>query len=203
MEILTAAIIISLLHALIPNHWLPILAIGKKNKWSIGEVREVTFFTALAHISSTLLIGLGLGWAGNHLTEYVEEITHGIAPLILIVMGLIYIYRHYKHRHFHLHGGPIKNDSKKAVIISLSMAMFLSPCMEIEALFLMAGIQSIFLLLLVGMVYTIITLVGMVILVQIAYKGMRKFDSHKMEHNAGIITGVTLVLTGIASYFIH
>ncbi|ADQ19246.1 hypothetical protein Lbys_3598 [Leadbetterella byssophila DSM 17132] len=203
MEILTAAIIISLLHALIPNHWLPILAIGKKNKWSIGEVREVTFFTALAHISSTLLIGLGLGWAGNHLTEYVEEITHGIAPLILIVMGLIYIYRHYKHRHFHLHGGPIKNDSKKAVIISLSTAMFLSPCMEIEALFLMAGIQSIFLLLLVGMVYTIITLVGMVILVQIAYKGMRKFDSHKMEHNAGIITGVTLVLTGIASYFIH
>lgn len=203
MEILTAAIIISLLHALIPNHWLPILAIGKKNKWSIGEVREVTFFTALAHISSTLLIGLGLGWAGNHLTEYVEEITHGIAPLILIVMGLIYIYRHYKHRHFHLHGGPIKNDSKKAVIISLSMAMFLSPCMEIEALFLMAGIQSIFLLLLVGMVYTIITLVSMVILVQIAYKGMRKFDSHKMEHNAGIITGVTLVLTGIASYFIH
>ncbi len=203
MEILTAAIIISLLHALIPNHWLPILAIGKKNKWSIGEVREVTFFTALAHISSTLLIGLGLGWAGNHLTEYVEEITHGIAPLILIVMGLIYIYRHYKHRHFHLHGGPIKNDSKKAVIISLSTAMFLSPCMEIEALFLMAGIQSIFLLLLVGMVYSIITLVGMVILVQIAYKGMRKFDSHKMEHNAGIITGVTLVLTGIASYFIH
>jgi nickel/cobalt exporter len=203
MEILTAAIIISLLHALIPNHWLPILAIGKKNQWSIGEVTEVTFLTALAHISSTLIIGLGLGWAGNHLVEYVEDITHWIAPCILILMGIVYIYRHYKHRHFHLHGGPIQSDSKKAVIVSLSLAMFLSPCMEIEALFLMAGIQSIFLLFTVGLVYSFITLAGMIILVRIAYKGLNKFDSHKIEHNAGIITGITLVLTGIASYFIH
>jgi nickel/cobalt exporter len=203
MEILTAAVVISLLHALIPNHWLPILAIGKQHKWTIGEVTEVTFFTALAHVSSTLGIGLLLGWAGKHLAEHVEHITHVLAPAVLIVMGIVYIYRHYRHQHFHLHGQPVQSANKKAVIASLSLAMFLSPCMEIEALFLMAGIQSTQLLLTIAVVYTVVTLGGMLIWVRIAYYGLLKIDSHKIEHNAGIITGLTLLLTGIASIFIH
>ena len=42
-SIITGSIILSLLHATIPNHWLPVIAIGKKEKWSIREVTEVTF----------------------------------------------------------------------------------------------------------------------------------------------------------------
>lgn len=203
MEILTGAIIISLLHAVIPNHWLPIIAIGRQYKWNISEITQVTFFTAFAHILSTLLIGWVLGLAGHQLAHNIEHITHIAAPVILIIMGLVYIYRHYRHKHFHLQGGPIKATTKRNIIISLSVAMFMSPCMEIEALFLMAGIQSVGLLLTISLVYTIVTLIGMLLLVRVAYKGLLKFDSHKLEHNAGIITGVILILTGLASIFIH
>lgn len=203
MEILTAAVVISFLHALIPNHWLPILAIGKQHKWSIGEVSEVTFFTALAHVSSTLGIGLLLGWAGKHLAHEVEHITHVLAPAVLILMGIVYIYRHYRHQHFHLHGKQEHTGNKRAVIASLSVAMFLSPCMEIEALFLMAGMQSTQLLLTIALVYAAVTLGGMLLWVRIAYFGLMKINSHRIEHNAGIITGVTLLLTGVASFFIH
>jgi nickel/cobalt exporter len=203
MEILTGAIIISLLHALIPNHWLPIIAIGRQHKWSINEVSRITFITASAHILSTILIGVILGYLGHKLSHDIEHLTHAIAPVILMLMGLVYIYRHYKHKHFHLHGGPIKASSKRNIIISLSIAMFMSPCMEIEALFLMAGTQSMTLLATISLVYAVVTLLGMLILVRIAYKGLLKFDSHKLEHNAGIITGLTLILTGLVSIFIH
>ena len=203
MEILTGAIIISLLHALIPNHWLPIIAIGRQHKWSINEVSTITLITALAHISSTILIGLILGYLGHKLSHDIEHLAHIIAPVILIIMGVIYIYRHYKHKHFHLHGGPIKATSKNSIVLSLSVAMFMSPCMEIEALFLMAGAQSMLLLTTISLVYALVTLVGMLLLVRIAYRGLLKFDSHKLEHNAGIITGVTLILTGLASIFFH
>jgi nickel/cobalt exporter len=203
MEILTGAIIISLLHALIPNHWLPIIAIGRQHKWSINEVSRITFITASAHILSTVLIGVILGYLGHKLSHDIEHLTHAIAPVILMLMGLVYIYRHYKHKHFHLHGGPIKASSKRNIIISLSIAMFMSPCMEIEALFLMAGTQSMTLLATISLVYAVVTLLGMLILVRIAYKGLLKFDSHKLEHNAGIITGLTLILTGLVSIFIH
>lgn len=203
MEILTGAVIISLLHALIPNHWLPIIAIGRQHKWSINEVTQITFITALAHILSTVIIGVILGSVGHKLAHNIEHLTHTIAPIILIIMGLVYIYRHYKHKHFHLHGSPVFGTTKRSIIITLSIAMFMSPCMEIEALFLMAGTKSMALLASISLVYAVATLVGMLILVRFAYKGLLKFDSHKLEHNAGIITGAILILTGLSSFFYH
>jgi hypothetical protein len=43
----------------------------------------------------------------------------------------------------------------------------------------------------------------MVTLVRFAYKGILKLNWHTLEHNAGIITGATLVATGILAFFIH
>jgi hypothetical protein len=43
----------------------------------------------------------------------------------------------------------------------------------------------------------------MVLLVTFAYKGILKLNWHRMEHSAGIITGATLVATGILAVFIH
>lgn len=82
------------------------------------------------------------------------------------------------------------------------MAMFFSPCMEIEAYFLLAGTQSNWLVAGIALMYIIITTTGMVLLVSLVYKGLLKLNWHSLEHNAGIITGVTLVVTGIISFFI-
>ncbi len=49
-SIITGSLIISLLHAVIPNHWLPVIAIGKKEKWTLDEVLKVTLICALAHV---------------------------------------------------------------------------------------------------------------------------------------------------------
>jgi hypothetical protein len=55
---------------------------------------------------------------------------------------------------------------------------------------------------LVAIMYTVISIAGMLIWVRIVYKGMLKLDWHKWEHNAGIITGLILIATGIISFFI-
>ena len=83
------------------------------------------------------------------------------------------------------------------------MMMFLSPCFEIEAYFLLAagfGWQSVALL---SVLFTAVTVLGMVTWVRMAFKGLLKFNWHAIEHNAGIITGITLVLTGIISFFLQ
>jgi hypothetical protein len=81
--------------------------------------------------------------------------------------------------------------------------MFFSPCFEIEAYFLMAGAQGWYMIALLAIVYTVITIAGMLVWVRIVYKGLLKLNWHAWEHNAGIITGVTLILTGIISFFTH
>lgn len=202
ITLITGSLILSVLHALIPNHWLPVLAISRRESWSLTQTTTVTFISGLAHALSTVLIGLLIGLLGVKLAENVRYFTHFIAPIILISLGIFYIYQHHRHKHFHLHAQE-KPLAKNKIITGLVIAMFFSPCFEIEAYFLMAGAHGWSLVAVLAILYTVVTVTGMVIWVRLTYRGLFKFNWHALEHNAGIITGVTLVLTGITSFFIH
>ncbi|RYE59322.1 MAG: hypothetical protein EOP48_01245 [Sphingobacteriales bacterium] len=201
-NIIIGSLLISLLHAVIPNHWLPVLAIGRKEGWTLGETSRVTFIAGMAHVISTIIIGLLLGLIGQELTEHIESFTRIIAPSVLILMGLYFIRQHYTHHHFHVDQQQIKKKTKKSIILALIFAMFLSPCMEIEAYFLLAGTKGIAAVTGIAAMYLFITVTGMVLLVRLAYKGVLKMNWHSLEHQSGIITGWTLVITGIISFFI-
>lgn len=203
ISIITGALIISLLHAVIPNHWLPVIAIGRKEQWTVQEVTKVTLICALAHGLSTIILGILLGFLGSRLADNLTHFTNIIAPLILISMGILFIYRHHRHKHFHIHGDINRKKSKNAIIAALTTAMFFSPCIEIEAYFLLAGTQSGWLVWFIAILYLFITTTGMLLLVRYAYKGSLKLNWHSLEHNAGIITGLTLVATGTITFFIN
>jgi len=169
----------------------------------LQEVTIVTLKCAVAHGVSTILIGILLGFLGAELNESVLNFTSVIAPVILIAIGLLFIYRHHRHKHFHIDDDIKKKKTKSAIIAALVIAMFFSPCMEIEAYFLLAGTQAKWLIWFIAAMYLFITTVGMLLLVRFAYKGLIKLNWHALEHNAGIITGITLVATGILSFFIQ
>ncbi len=202
ISILTGSIIISLLHALIPSHWLPVLAIGKKDNWSLQEVSRVTFIAGLAHALSTIAIGVIVGILGLTLSNKIDYFTHFIAPAILLIAGLFFIYQHHRHKHFHLHQTPKPTLPKNKIIMTLAVAMFLSPCMEIEAYFLLAGTYGGWAVVSIALLYLVISVSGMLIWVRFAYKGLFKLNWHALEHKSGMITGWTLVMTGIISFFI-
>lgn len=203
VSIITGSVLISLLHAIIPNHWLPVLAIGKKEGWSLAETTRITFIAGLAHVVSTIIIGILLGLIGEELANHVDHFTHIIAPAMLILLGLYFLRQHYQHKHFHLEKEKLEKKTKASIITALMIAMFLSPCMEIEAYFLLAGTKGWHMMALIAIMYSVITITGMLIWVRIVYKGLLKLNWHKWEHNAGIITGLTLITTGIISFFIQ
>jgi nickel/cobalt exporter len=202
IALISGSLVLSILHGFIPNHWLPVLAIGKKEKWGLPETTRVTVIAGLSHAASTVLIGALLAFIGARLATVVENFTAFIAPGLLVTLGIFYIYQHMRHRHFHLHGHP-EQVSKNKIVFSLASAMFLSPCFEIEAYFLVAGTEGLWLVALLAVLYTVVTVTGMVIWVRLAYHGLLKMNWHSLEHNAGIITGVTLVLSGILTFFLH
>jgi cytochrome c biogenesis protein CcdA len=196
-SLIVGSLLISLLHAVIPNHWLPVLAIGKKHGWSLAETSRITFSAGTAHVASTIIIGIMLALISAELTEHIEDFTRIIAPSILILMGLYFVRQHYTHHHFHLEQKQIEKKTKNSIILALIIAMFLSPCMEIEAYFLLAGTKGWYVLLGIALMYTVISIAGMLIWVRIVYKGLLKVNWHKWEHNAGIITGLVLIATGL------
>lgn len=201
-QLIIGSILLSLLHAVIPNHWLPIIAVGRKERWTTNEVTKVTMIAAIAHAASTILLGFILAFLGAELAEHIKQFTGLVAPLILIGLGLLFIYRHHTHQHFHL--DEINRERSKAKIIAaLVVAMFFSPCIEIEAYFLLAGTHPQWVVWFISLVYATITTSGMLFLVRFAYQGSLKLNWHSLEHNAGIITGGTLVATGIITFFIE
>jgi hypothetical protein len=201
-SIIIGSLLISLLHAIIPNHWLPMLAISRREQWSLPETIQVTFIAGLAHVISTIIIGILLGVIGIELSDQIEDFTRIIAPTILVLLGLYFLRQHYAHHHFHLQKQQTTRKSKARILGTLIVAMFLSPCMEIEAYFLMAGTKGWWLMAAISLMYAVITLAGMLLWIRLAYKGMIKLNWHKWEHNAGLISGAVLIVTGILSYFI-
>ena len=201
-SIIIGSLLISLLHAVIPNHWLPVLAIGKKEGWTLGETTRITFIAGMAHVVSTVIIGLMLGLISGELSNNIDHFSHIVAPAILILIGLYFVKQHYSHHHFHLEKKQLEKKTKSSIILALVTAMFLSPCMEIEAYFLLAGESGWPMMAAVATMYSVITITGMLLWIRIVYKGLVKLNWHKWEHNAGIITGVVLIATGVISFFV-
>jgi nickel/cobalt transporter (NicO) family protein len=206
IEILISSLILSLIHAAIPNHWMPIIAISKAEKWTKKQTLSATLITGFSHTLSTVLIGIAIGFAGYKFSEYYSDISHKLSSIILIALGIIYIIIDYYNNKTHTHideNITKQNKSRIAILISLSIAMFLTPCVEIEAYYLRAGIIGWAGIIIVSAVYVIVTAVTMIILTFIGMKSTEKIRSHFLEHHEKLVTGIVLVILGIFAFIIE
>jgi nickel/cobalt transporter (NicO) family protein len=204
-QIFLGSIVLSLIHGMIPNHWIPLVVISKAENWNTRETLSATVITGISHMLSTIIIGIIVGFIGIKLSENYDFITRVVAPVILIMVGSIYVLIDLNashHHHHHFDSKAIKNKKSKLVIIaSLSIAMFFSPCLEIEAYYFQAASLGWLGILIVSTVYFFVTLALMSALVYLGLKGINKFNSHFLEHHEKRISGIVLILLGIFAYF--
>lgn len=209
IQILVGSILLSLIHASIPNHWMPLIAIAKTEKWNVRDTLSVTTITGIAHTLSTIMIGIIVGILGYKLSSTYQFITKIAAPLILITLGLIYIILDRKqnqhHHHHHINTDGLihkKTKGKAAIITTLAIGMFFSPCIEIEAYYFTASSIGWLGIITVSVIYFFITIIGMLLLVFLGTKGLEKLNFHFMEHHEKFVSGVTLVILGFIAFFI-
>ena len=206
-QIIVGAFLLSIVHASIPNHWIPLVALSKSENWNEKSTMGITAIAGLSHTLSTIIIGIIVGFFGYKLSGSYSFIVGVIAPSILIFLGIIYIVisiRSNKHHHHHhdIHFDDKKKKTTTAIILALTISMFFSPCLEIEAYFFVASKLGWKGIIAVSIIYTIITIAGMLLLVWLGVKGIRKIKSHFLEHHEKTITGTLLIILGIAGYFI-
>jgi nickel/cobalt transporter (NicO) family protein len=206
-QIFIGSLVLSIIHAAIPNHWIPLLAIGKTEKWSLKETLTATVITGFAHTLSTILIGIIVGLIGIKLADRYNFVSEYVAPAILIIIGAIYVISDFGSNEHHHHKTHEETDirkrskSKTGILVSLSVAMFLTPCIEIEAYYFQAAIIGWKGIFMVSAVYTLTTVALMLIFVTAGYNGIRKIKSHTLEHHEKLITGLVLIALGILAVF--
>jgi nickel/cobalt exporter len=203
-ELIIGTLTISILHALIPSHWIPILAFEKKFGWTHQQTLRITLISALAHAISTVLLGIAIGLLSFKISKEYESLTGIATSAILIILGVIFIFRHHTHHHFHLNNeGEIQQQNSKKIITVLVTGMFFSPCLEISGYYILAGEAGVKYIFMISVIYVLISVLGIMIWLSFAKQILKKINSHKIEHNAGLISGVVLILTGILNYFWH
>ena len=68
-SVIVGTILLAAVHALIPNHWLPLVAVARAEQWKPREVTRITLLAALAHVTGTVVLGLILGLIGKELVK--------------------------------------------------------------------------------------------------------------------------------------
>jgi len=203
-QIFLCSLILSIVHAVIPNQRLPLIVVSKTEKMTNKETLFATFVSGIAHTLSTVLIGIIVGFVGIKLFEYYSYVPEIIAPILLISIGILFLFfdlkafRHLHHYHFNIQDQIKKNKSKWAILTSLSLAVFSTSCIEIEAYYFQAATIGWLGIFIVSIVYVIITLFLMFALVFLRLKGVNKFKFHYLEHHNKKITGILLILLGMS-----
>jgi len=208
IQIIISTILLSAIHATIPNHWIPIIAVSKAEQWSQKQTLFAVLFTGFAHTISTILIGIMVGLAGYRLAAKYEFISQILSPIILVGLGITYIlidrYKDHFHSYTHSHEPNIirtKSKTSGGVLFSLSLSMFLMPCVEIEAYYFQAGMIGWKGIFAVSATYTLTTVLLMLLLVYAGFKGIQRLRLHTLEHHEKLITGIVLVFLGILTFF--
>jgi nickel/cobalt transporter (NicO) family protein len=203
-SLVAGTFILALIHALIPNHWLPLVAVARAEHWKARDINTVTFISATAHVLGTVALGLILGMIGKELAEEYGHTINVAASILLIIFGLVYYTVNLPHHHHSQQQdvAKYKRSKRKWVLIFIVM-MFLSPCLEVESLFLSAGAFGMGTVTLLSVVYAIVSISGILLLVNLGNKGVNLLPAEFIEHNEKRISGAVLIAVGIISFFLH
>ena len=99
-----AAVTIASVHALAPDHWMPLAALARAQGWSAARTARVTASCATAHVGVSVVLGLaGLAF-GIRVFDLFGAQLESIAGILLIGFGLGYAVWGLKHAAAHLHG---------------------------------------------------------------------------------------------------
>jgi nickel/cobalt transporter (NicO) family protein len=85
--LIAAVAAVGVLHTLVPDHWVPIVAIARQRGWSRAETLRAAVVAGAGHVGSTLLIGLLVWLAGAAAAQRFGHFVDRLSSLALIGFG--------------------------------------------------------------------------------------------------------------------
>lgn len=225
--LLGTAISVSILHTVSgPDHYIPFIAIGKAKGWKLPRILFWTILCGVAHVLTSVLIafvGAGLGFSLTKI-DFLNNLRGGIASWILLVLGILYflygiygVYRKKKHKHFDVYDDgsvyvfehdhqqmtyPV--DRKKVTPWILFIVFLLGPCESLFPLMTYPAVQqsSFNMIALIGvfLVFTLLTMVAVVILI---YSGFKFFKTEWLEKYMTPLSGASIAICGMGMIFLN
>jgi len=206
-NIFLGSLVLSIIHILLPNHWVPIAVLGKAEGWKKSKLRKVTVLAGMSHSLSTILIGFGVGLLGLKLTTISLSAMRLVGPSLFFVFGVLYLIAGIrdnirKHPHRHIHLSEAINHTKKKATTAIATSMFFTPCLEIETYFFNASVIGWTGIAIVGVTYMSVTVVGLLFMTSVGRRGLEFSGFQFFEQYERHVLGVILMAVALFSYIL-
>lgn len=226
--LLISAASLGFVHTLLgPDHYLPFIVLSKARKWSQTKTMWITLLSGIGHVGGSVVLGITGVAMGISLTrlESIEASRAEIVAWMLIVFGFAYtLYGVYKflknggHRHVpsfllpksvkHMHlpntdDEEQKEDTTKLTPWILFLIFVFGPCeVLIPLLIYPAAEHDTFGVLSVASVFGFTTVLTMLTVVLMGYKGFTLLRFKQGEKYVHGLAGLVILFAGIGMKFL-
>ncbi|MBC7466573.1 MAG: sulfite exporter TauE/SafE family protein [Bdellovibrio sp.] len=213
--ILLTGLMIAVLHAAIPTHWLPFVIASRAQKWSWQKTQSILLIAGLGHVIMTTLIGALIFVLGLSFFQKYQSYFLILASASIGFFGIFQIVQHFRghrhshcdHGHGHAHHHHFDEHQKTGqdgwAILSLLSLLTFSPCESFLPVYLSAvhhgwqGFLALSLILAFG------TLFSMLALTWVSMLGLSRFEMNWIEDNEKLVTGIGLLVLSILVFVIE
>jgi nickel/cobalt transporter (NicO) family protein len=212
LPILFTGLMISILHAAIPTHWLPFVMASRSQKWTWSKTQSILLIAGMGHVIMTTLLGALLFVLGIGLYHRIEKYFILVASLSIASYGLFQIYQythgrkhsHCDHTHEHHHLDEMQKTSTDGwAILSLLSLLTFSPCESFLPIYLTSVGYGWSGFVMLSIVLAVGTLVTMLTLAWISARTIEKYKMDWLEDHEKLIVGVGLILLAVVVYLLE
>lgn len=201
--LLIGAMAVSILHAFLPNHWLPFVLVGNAQNWEDGKIMRIAFLAGGGHVLMTVILGIMVALAGKVIISSFDVLLLPVTSGILIVFGLVYLGLGLRTRNSNSKNHHRLRMSDKTTSLSLFLMLTLSPCEAVIPVFFAASPYGWMTLLFLILIVAFATIGGMLLLVYLSLIGYKRIHSHWLEENERTVIGTILILLGLFVLLYH
>lgn len=193
------------LHAALPTHWLPLVLVGRAQRWNLPRVLGAVGVAGLAHIATTAVVGGLIVMAGLALDQWVSGLLPHIAAVLLFLFGAFYLAKATLRRP-KLAGGPEidlpePSVSHAAAFWGLVAMMAVSPGEVLLPIYLSQAKEGLLLLSALTVAFAAGTVAGMTVFTLLARAGWSVLRLERWARYEGAVLGVALILIGLLVVF--
>lgn len=203
LALAAAAISVGALHALAPDHWVPLAAVARARGWSRRQTARLTLLCGLGHVSVSAALGLLALVVGREVIEAIGRPLESAAGVLLVAFGAAYalwgLRRGAARVHGHAHGHyDHVHDPARATVGSLFLIYSLDPCVAVIPILLAAAGLGAPVAATVVLLYETATLAAMVALVLAARAGVRALSWRWLDRWPDAAAGTVIAAAGLA-----
>jgi len=111
--LLGTALVAALAHALLPDHWLPYVLSAKARGMSTKQTIAMTAAGAVAHLVSTVIVGLLFTLAGSAVAANISAGLERIVGFVVIGLGVYFLFKGWSRYHGHHHSHMDEGDGHR------------------------------------------------------------------------------------------